>query len=139
MCKAEIVSGGRSSAPRLQYILDVYRWFAVGGYFNIYNSGIFSIVGRNSPFPLYLLYVIKEVGYSVATPGHQERWLYFYANKIVYQNQAETFMQYQHKLFPDRLRLQLDMLVILHLSYSFVCLAISRSNVVVSLYLVSPV
>lgn len=84
MCKAEIVSGGWSSAQRLQYRLDAYRWFAVGGYFNIYNSGIFSILGRNKPSPLYLLYVFNEVGYSVTIPGHRERWLYFYANIIVY-------------------------------------------------------
>lgn len=46
-------------------------------------------------------------------------------------------MQYCHNLFPEYLRLQLDMLVIIHLYYS-VCLAISRGNVV-SLYLVSPI
>lgn len=77
MWKAEFVSGGWSSAQRLQYRLDVYRWFAAGGNFNVYNSGIFSIVGRNASSPLYLLYVINEVGYSVTTPGHRERWLYF--------------------------------------------------------------
>lgn len=47
-------------------------------------------------------------------------------------------MQYCHNPFPEYLRLQVDMLITKHLYYS-VCLAISRGNVVVSLYLVSSI
>lgn len=113
-------------------------------YFNVKNSDVFNILVWNFISHIlssvYLLYVRAEdlkVIYFVTTRGHWERWLYFYANIILYENQAETLKCSIHNLFPEYLRLQPDMLVIIHLYYPCVCLAISRGNVVVSLYSVS--
>lgn len=121
----------------------MYRWFVVETYFHVDNSDIFSILVWKLLFltssPLYVGDEDLQVSYFVPTRGHRERWLYFYANIMVYENQAETPKCSIRNLFPEHLRLQLDMLVTKHLCYSSVCLAISRGNVVVSLYLVQSV
>lgn len=65
--------------------------------------------------------------------------IFFYANIILLKNQAETLKCSIHNRFPEYLRLQLDMLVIVHSYYSCVCLATSCGNVVMSSYLFGPV
>lgn len=121
----------------------MYRWFVVETYFNVDNSDIFNILLWKLYFSPLLLCVLEMRIYRLVTlsqtRGHRERWLYFYVNIIIYENQAEINKCSIHNLFPEHLRLQLDMLVNIHLCYSSVCLAISRGNVVVSLYLVSPI
>lgn len=65
-------------------------------YFIVDHSDIFNILGWNLIShvlsSVYLLYVRDEdlqVSDFVTTRGHRERWLYFYANIIIYENQAE--------------------------------------------------